>query len=305
MPKGRPRLTLKKKRTNQARVRLGRDKDAPTADEWAIMHQYRTFQVSDEDRNEFDFSIDDFARVLPNKREVGEPIETYEYWVCRILDVRAKDVTDVWVQVEWLYSAREAAGIDRKFKASHCGKYERLKSNHVDYVSSSVFDGLVQVKHYDETALDQEPIGADEFYYRYTVDIIKKSISPIPRATCVCGSLDNLTTPVMHFCPQPACRKYYHSSCIVSPSTTAFRDRLDFLLADPDTGAPLQLPLNESASAGPPTKRRRASHAAIPSPNPMGLGPPSLRRSRRRSYEPRRNPSCAEASLASQVTSRR
>jgi hypothetical protein len=71
----------------------------------------------------------------------------------------------------------------------------------------------------------------------------------------------------MHFCPQPACRKYYHRGCIASKTTTLYK-RADFLLSDPDTGAALQLPLNESASAEPPKKRRRASHATTTISNP-------------------------------------
>ncbi|KAJ7850560.1 hypothetical protein B0H13DRAFT_1905603 [Mycena leptocephala] len=188
--------------------------------------------------------------------------DAYEYWVCKILYVRAKGVTDVRFvflarlsispisTFAGLYSARDAAGMDRKFDASHCGKYERLKSNHVDYISS--FSGLVHVKHYDETALGQESIGVDEF----TTD--RPSISP--KNPSLWGS------------------QYWVRRKETQPQNSPhrerpFRDRLNFLLADPDTGAPLQLPLNESASAGPPKKCRRASHAAIPNPSPMALGP--------------------------------
>ncbi|KAJ6511551.1 hypothetical protein C8R47DRAFT_738237 [Mycena vitilis] len=273
MPKGQPRLTTRK-RSKPSRASLGRDKDAPTAEEWATMPQYVTFQVSDEDDKPYDFSVKDIARVLPHRRKVGDPIEPHQYWIGQILDVRAKSASDVWVQVHWFYSARDAVGVDGTFDTSHCGKYERLQSNHIDCVSSSVFDGLAPVKHYDEANLDQEAILADDFYYRYTINLSDKSISPSPRATCVCASLynpsDTAATSVMHLCPQPACRKYYHRGCITSKDTSA-RERTDFLLNDPDTGD--ALPLNESASAEPPKKRRRASHTtAISSPpvlNPL------------------------------------
>ncbi|KAJ7918156.1 hypothetical protein B0H13DRAFT_1993568 [Mycena leptocephala] len=236
MPKSRVRLTTKK-RTKPTRIALGREKNAPTAEEWAVMPQYITFQVSDEDDNNYDFSVDDIARVLPNGCKVGKPIEAHEYWIGKILDVRAKGATDVWwVQIHWFYSARDAAAVDRTFDASHCGKYERLQSNHVDCVSSSVFDGLAVVKYYDETDLDQESILPDEFYYRYTINVSDNSISPAPRATCICSCLYNPTDP---------------------------RPGLGHALL-PTTS----LPLNESASAEPPKKRRRASHATTTISNP-------------------------------------
>jgi hypothetical protein len=43
MPKSRSRLTIKKK-SKKGRVALGREKNAPTAEEWAGMPQYYTFQ---------------------------------------------------------------------------------------------------------------------------------------------------------------------------------------------------------------------------------------------------------------------
>ncbi|KAF8185920.1 hypothetical protein K438DRAFT_1836500 [Mycena galopus ATCC 62051] len=280
MPKGRRRLTTKKKST-QAPVPLGREKNAPTAQQWLEMPQYRTFEVSDEEDRSYDFSIGDFARVLPNGREVGDPdMKTHEYWICKIVDVRARNEHDVWVLVEWFYSASDATQIDKQFDTSHCGTYERLKSDHTDCVSSSCFDGLTPVKHYDETNLNQQPIGGEEFYYRYTVNMENKSISPTPSASCKCGCLynpsDTAPNSVMHLCPRPSCQKYYHRGCAASTNTAVPQERIDFLLDDPDTGASLRLPLTESASAEPPAKKRRrgSGNAAIltPTPDPMIVG---------------------------------
>ncbi|KAJ7230859.1 hypothetical protein B0H12DRAFT_1147323 [Mycena haematopus] len=287
MPKRRARLTLRKKST-KGPVPLGHDKDAPTASQWIDMPQYGIFQVSDEDGKAYDFAVGDFARILPSGRQVGDPdIEIHDYWVCKILEVRARNEQDVWILVEWCYSAWDTTRINDDFDASHCGKYERLRSNHTECVSSNCFDGLARVKHYDETNLDQETIGDEEFYYRYTIKMSDKSISPTLSATCVCGCLYNPSdiayNSVMHLCLQPSCRKYYHRGCVASTKTTTPYERIHFILTDPDTGASLQLPLNESASAEPPKKRRRASDgAAITNFNPAALGtllaqlPPTL-----------------------------
>ncbi|KAJ7165133.1 hypothetical protein C8R46DRAFT_1098251 [Mycena filopes] len=273
MARSKSKWTVKKK-TSQPRITLGREQNAPTAQEWPTMRQYNTFQVSDDQDVGHDFSMGDVVSILPNGRRVGAPIQEHEYWTCRILDVRARNETDVWIRIEWFYSAQDAALENSEFNPGHCGQYERLKSNHTDCVSSSVFNGIKTMKHYDETNLDQAPIFTDEFYYRYTISLPGHSISPAPTATCICGCLydpsDAAAGSVMHLCPRPNCRKYYHAGCI-SPSKgkrkstpTAPHQRVDFLLTDPDTGVALELPLNESASAEPPQKRRRASPVADP-----------------------------------------
>ncbi|KAJ7701929.1 hypothetical protein B0H17DRAFT_1045131 [Mycena rosella] len=263
-----------KKKSKVALQPLGHAKHAPTPDKWGKMIQYGTFQVTDEDEKEYGFSVDDVVRVLPNGRKVGDKLAIYDYWISRILDIRATKESDVWVQIEWFYSARDAAREVPTFDASRCGLYERLRSNHIDYVSSSVFDGSVTLRKYDETSLDQDAILEDDFYYRYTIDVANKEISPAPRATCTCNlpynPSDAAPDALMHFCPQPACRNYYHSGCITTkgaPPATE-RDR-GFLLRDPDTGVYLELDLMSSASE-PPKKRRRpsASHGA---PAPEGL----------------------------------
>ncbi|KAJ7802981.1 hypothetical protein B0H14DRAFT_3884236 [Mycena olivaceomarginata] len=109
------RLTIKKK-SNKGRVALGREKNAPTAEEWAGMPQYYTpSRVEDEDGMGHDFSVNDLARILPHKREVSDVIETHEYWVCKIVDVRARSDTDVWVSIEWFYSPQDAVELNKEY----------------------------------------------------------------------------------------------------------------------------------------------------------------------------------------------
>ncbi|KAF7366347.1 BAH domain-containing protein [Mycena sanguinolenta] len=146
MPKARTRLTLKKK-AKKGTIALGHEKNAPDAAQWEQLPRYQIFQVSDEDGESYDFALDNFARILPNGREVGDPdLQNHDYWVCKILDIRARNEHDVWALVEWFYSASDAMRINKSFDASHCGKYERLQSNHRDCISSNCFDGLARVK---------------------------------------------------------------------------------------------------------------------------------------------------------------
>ncbi|KAK7019962.1 BAH domain-containing protein [Favolaschia claudopus] len=266
MAKGRARLTHKKKST-KGKIALGHEENAPTTEEWKGLTQYHTFQVSDEDDKSFDFSVGDVAKILPNTHQVGDSIEPHEYWICKIIDIRARNENDVWARVEWYWSAKDAENMDKTFDASHCGEYERLKADHPDCISSQCFDGKAYVKLYNETDLDQESIGDEDFYYRYTVNRSAKLISPFPNssASCVCGRLYNPTDSspdlAMRFCPQPTCRKFFHRGCLSS----ATYPRSNFLVTDPDSGLPLPLP-NESASAEPPKKRQRVVSTLPPDP---------------------------------------
>ncbi|KAJ7481800.1 hypothetical protein FB451DRAFT_1556002 [Mycena latifolia] len=271
--KARPRKWSLSKKKAPARIALGREKNAPTAEEWATMTEYHGFEVADEDGKEYKFTRNENVRVLPNRRKVGDPINNHEYWVCKILDIRANGEdgeANVWARIEWYYSAHDAVAVVPSFNASHCGLYERLRSNHIDCVSSSVFDGAAIVKEYDEKSLDQDAIFEDEYYCRYTIDLANKSIFPDPCVMCICGlpynPSDAAPGSLMHFCPNPGCRKYYHSSCIAPKGAppAAERDR-GFLFCDPDTGVQLELDSISSASE-PPKKRRRTSHTALAPP---------------------------------------
>ncbi|KAJ7216428.1 hypothetical protein GGX14DRAFT_441494 [Mycena pura] len=281
MPKGRTKWTTRKRNKASGKP-LGCGQNAPTAEEWARLPQYTTFQLSDVDGVGHDFSEGDIACVLPHGCKAATAINEPDYWVCKILQVRARNERDVWIQVHWFYSAQDAARLIPTFKPSHCGQFERLQSNHLDCISSSAFDGLASMIHYDEADLDQDSIPADEFYYRYTIDIEQKTISPSPQATCICDHFykpsDISPLSRMHLCPQPGCRKYYHRRCIENESSGAGRTRLDFLMHDPDTGVPLMLPSDESASAGPPSKKRRrkSQSAAAPSAAALSALPPLL-----------------------------
>ncbi|KAJ7768681.1 hypothetical protein DFH07DRAFT_1007990 [Mycena maculata] len=282
MPKSRSsKLTPKKtgKTRKGARIPLGREKNAPTQEEWDQMPEYGTFQVSDLDGNPYDFSVNETARILPNGCRVGTDIDLHQYWICKILAIRASTENNVWVQIQWFYSPQDTADAVPTFNAAHCGKFERIESNHRDCVSSSVFDGRVSVKHYDERALDPAPIPDDGYFYRYTLNVTDNSISPTPTATCSCGTpyspSDADPTTLMHFCPRPSCRRYYHSRCITTkgapPAADADRDR-GFLLCDPDTGRCLELDDVLGSASDPPKKKRRTSRAATPHPMPT-VGP--------------------------------
>ncbi|KAJ7241992.1 hypothetical protein C8J57DRAFT_1368029 [Mycena rebaudengoi] len=270
MPKTRTRLTVKKAK-KAPRASLGLDPHAPTNKEWDEMPQYMTFNVSDEENNEFDFSVNDKARVLPNRHPVGSNLDPSQYWVCEILEIRAKSGTDVWAKVRWYYSARDVAAMVADFDPSLCGATERISSDHIDYISSSTFDGVATVKEYDEVALDQVHINSDEFYCRYHLDTSTKTVEPTPGAdTCVCSQPYNPadTSPdhLMHFCARSSCRKYFHTDCLGTSlfDSPADNDQpeLRLLLSHPDTDE--KIVCDDASMSEPPKKKRRGAKRQQP-----------------------------------------
>ncbi|KAJ6622794.1 hypothetical protein B0H10DRAFT_2012909 [Mycena sp. CBHHK59/15] len=295
MPRSRTKWTVRKTRKASASGQiLGCDPNAPTAGEWATMVEYEGFSVSDEeDAKEQEFQVNDIALVLPNGKSVGSKVPLHKYWVCKVLEVRsrssdnAESSRDVWVKVLWYYSAQDAAEkLDSEyFDPFHCGDYERISSNHIDCVSSAVFEDMAIVKHYRETDLDQESIRDGEFYYRYDLDTVSHTLKPKPGSnTCICEEAYDPSDPsperLMHFCLQPSCRKFYHSSCIASKKSAPAAERdLSFLLCSPDTGEPLPRPDADAASdtaPEPPKKKRRASKNKSNSSSAPAIDPTPL-----------------------------
>ncbi|KAJ7057229.1 hypothetical protein C8F01DRAFT_1153878 [Mycena amicta] len=244
--------------------------------------------VSDEDDIAHDFAEGAFAFVVPNTHVVGQPIDEDDYWVCQIVEIRARDheqVTgdQVWAKIHWFYHPKDPGQKIPGFNPAHCGDLERIKSNHADCVSSSVFDGLVTMVEFDEESLEQEFIPEDTYFYRYELNASKKipSITPKPKPTCVCDQPYNPSDPspgaIMHLCPQPACRKYFHRSCVESSSVPG-RSRTDYLLHDPDTGTPIHIQsANGASSSTPPAKRRRTLSTPTSTATPtLSALPPRL-----------------------------
>ncbi|KAJ7628721.1 hypothetical protein FB45DRAFT_919097 [Roridomyces roridus] len=277
MPKARRARLTRQKKKNAAGLPLGREKNAPTEEEWAQMQHYTGFSVVDTQQEEFQFEAGQVALVWPNGRRLGDTLRLQDYWVCRIQSIRATTPENV---LHWFYAKHDATAM---FPAlSHIGEFERLESNHADCISSSVFDGKIDMKQFDESTLYPEPIQDGELYFRYTIDVNTKTISPAVQTTCTCNRSYNPSDDdpgsLMHFCSRPSCQKYFHSRCIANePAAAAERDR-GFLLLDPDSDDRVEIEdalaagTSASASAPRPKKKKQRSNRAEGSPIPV-LGP--------------------------------
>ncbi|RDB28179.1 hypothetical protein Hypma_001294 [Hypsizygus marmoreus] len=264
MPRrSRSRVILGPKKAKKTR---GGDPEAPTEEEWRTMTEFGSFIVRDEDGDEHTFKKGDTATVLPHKAQVGSGLELHQYWVVKIRDIRVRGEADVWARVQWYWSGSEVQGVIKSLATASdghaCGQYERIFSDHFDYVSSSAFDAVLPVKKFNENDLEQPHIDHGTFFTRYTFEYRARVIQPKPgEGTCTCGqpySPDDSKT-LMHFCPRPSCRRAYHDRCLTkakskdtdSPTTRALR----LLSTSPDSEEPLDLA--ELVPSEPPKKKRR------------------------------------------------
>ncbi|KAF8062338.1 hypothetical protein FPV67DRAFT_1702791 [Lyophyllum atratum] len=219
MPRRAARLTLAKKKPYKKRKLAGGDPATPTDDEWKGMIEFGSFIVRDEEGDEHTFRRGDTAIVLPHGVKVGQAIELCDYWVVKIREVRLRTPEDVWTRVQWYWSGDEVHGAIKSFDSKACGRYERIFSDHFDYVSTSAFDAAVPMKKLNDTDIEQPYIPRDVFYTRYTFEYRARVIQPKPSSECLCALPYSPDSPspssLMHFCPRPACRRWYHAACLV------------------------------------------------------------------------------------------
>ncbi|KAJ7436570.1 hypothetical protein B0H11DRAFT_2110182 [Mycena galericulata] len=237
-------------RKKKPHTNVGGDPAAPSPAEWARMEQYGSFTITDDEGRDTTFKLGDTATVVPAGTKTGVDIPSHKYWVVRIVAIRGRNPTEdkpknkktrsrakaqlrtpeYWVKVNWYYSPAEVAYRIKGFTAAHCSKYERIYSDHSELVSPSTFNALVPVIKFREDNPEQEPIFDEEFFVRYflTTSVNPGGLSNYTLETsthlqdsvgCICACPYDLKNKaslhVMHMCPRPHCRRFYHGCCLL------------------------------------------------------------------------------------------
>ncbi|KXN89691.1 hypothetical protein AN958_05231 [Leucoagaricus sp. SymC.cos] len=149
------RLTAVRKKTRRAaepeeNVELDEDElTVPDEASWRTMTPYGLFAISDKDGTKYRFKRGDIATILPQQKTPGETIATHEYWVGKILEIRAdagsEDSHIIWTKVRWFYNAEDALGVVKSLDTSRIGKFERLLSPHWDFVLPHTFNEVISM----------------------------------------------------------------------------------------------------------------------------------------------------------------
>ncbi|KAI9642318.1 hypothetical protein NHQ30_009120 [Ciborinia camelliae] len=188
--------------------------------EWTTMRKYNNFIIQGET-----FKSNEIVYVK-GKTEAGT--EPKDFWVARILQVRAKNPQHVYALIAWMYwrdelpataKAGDEASPTSKQRKYH-GNFELIASNYLDVVDVLTFAGKLDVEHFTEKIVDGAVLDPKNFYWRQTFCRSTQRLSDLP-VYCICnGHYNPDIREYEHICDNGACQTLYHSKCLVEDALT-------------------------------------------------------------------------------------
>ena len=127
------------------------------------------------------FGVGDYIYVNHGEIQYGATIadrDERDFWIARVLEVRARDPQHVYLRVYWMYWPGELPG----GRQSYHGKDELLASNHMEIIDALTVSERAQVDHYLET---DESTPMTGLYWRQTFDYVRQKLS----VSCILRSL--------------------------------------------------------------------------------------------------------------------
>ncbi|KAH9944921.1 hypothetical protein B0H21DRAFT_437190 [Amylocystis lapponica] len=323
----RPLLTEGRKKA----VVVRRPKGTPTDAEWAKLDCLEAFVVEDDSENHAHTKFVMFRKgddaIVNSQDNAGGNV-----WVGRIAQIRKRPDGQVWVKIFWYFSGNDTSPYVKSFHAEDCSPMERLVSDNYDLQQSDCFIAVTYMHEYCEADLDPPDLEPHQFFVRTKLYFKKLTVQPqLGLKTCIChrayvlfpsptagGAItdDNKPSPydadVMHFCPRPSCRRWYHVSCLQAQyfvDQTPYQYRGDRgvrrLAVNPDEDFPCPLlawfcepidsdettaihpSVSKSPSSAPCPAQPKAAHSSPPS------SPGSSSSSSSATPPPFLNPSCS------------
>ncbi|KAJ8694515.1 hypothetical protein PTI98_007179 [Pleurotus ostreatus] len=124
-------------------------------------------------------------QIEQNEFVVISPWEdSEETWRGKVMEIRLSESQKAWVQIQWLYSARDTRNIswiggrlsDSHQKAvSSLGTHEYLISDHFDWVSSEALLGPCEILHYnDMPGCSPFEVSPKALFYRFSLVTTRK-----------------------------------------------------------------------------------------------------------------------------------
>lgn len=127
------------------------------------------------------FGANDFISVNHSNVANGELLTTEDekqFWVARVLEIRAKDSQNVYLRVFWCYWPNELP----MGSQSYHGKDELIVSNQMEIIDAMTVASKASVSHWLEK--DEEKV-LDALYWRQTFNFQTQtlSVSTLPAPT--------------------------------------------------------------------------------------------------------------------------
>ncbi|KAK9372375.1 uncharacterized protein V1513DRAFT_460645 [Lipomyces chichibuensis] len=188
----------------------------PKAD-WEQLSKYRNFVVGDER-----FTVGDYVFVnhASNMNDIGLS-DPSQFWIGRVLEIRASDPSHVYVRLFWMYWPNELPGGRRYYH----GNKELVASNHMDVIDAMTVAAKAAVSHWLE--LDDEDKLADLFW-RQRYDSYNNELMPI-RKHCKCKRYYNPDT-TMIWCS--SCNSWLHEACVKDDIKKRYKNDIQILADD-------------------------------------------------------------------------
>ncbi|KAG6036180.1 hypothetical protein E4U19_003563 [Claviceps sp. Clav32 group G5] len=201
--------------------------------QWLEMTRYNSFVL-----NGFKYSHDEFVyvandttielqRATAKNADGGATLQSTDYWVARILEVRASDELHVYARVYWMYSPDEIpAGTSdgRKTIAGrqpYHGQNELLASNHMDVINVVSVAMKATVHHWIESDDDEVQ---DALYWRQAFNCRTSQVSSVV-LTCKCKAPANPDKTLVG-CTNSKCGNWLHYECMLHDALMRVYERL-------------------------------------------------------------------------------
>lgn len=150
------------------------------------------------------FGINDYIFIRHNDN-VNDLADDDQGWVGKVLEVRARDQTAVFVRIFWLYWQAELP----KGSQSYHGEKELIMSDWMQIIDAQTVDGKVEITRLDEASHDPKP--ATGYYWRQNYYHKSNRLGPLKSDDCSCKQPHNPDTLLVQ-CER--CDKWQHELCI-------------------------------------------------------------------------------------------
>ncbi|KZF25970.1 hypothetical protein L228DRAFT_2173 [Xylona heveae TC161] len=171
---------------------------------WEDTKKYRNFVVGDET-----FRINDFIYINHSNIAHGATLKNTDerqFWVARVLEVRAKDQQHVYLRVFWAYWPDELPGGAQEYH----GKHELVVSNHMEIIDAMTVAGKAPVVHWKES---DEKEDLEGLYWRQTFNVSTNRLSHV-RKHCICHQPYNPDHTLIG-CTNALCKIWLHDECVI------------------------------------------------------------------------------------------
>lgn len=116
-----------------------------------------------------EFEVNQFIFVK-KEAEDHDTSNAIQYWIAKVLEVRAGDAQHVYLRIYWAYRPEDLPG----GRQPHHGECELIVSNHMDVIDALCVQGTANLIYWDDSPDSSTFPAPDQLYWRQSLDINKR-----------------------------------------------------------------------------------------------------------------------------------